>query len=318
MQPASIVGIDVGSTKTAVIVGTLDGLVVTRTERTTQPGRPFAETWPGLRAQIAESIDASRARGQEPAALSIAIGGPLVVSTGHLLDPPNLPGWHGVALQHEVAAAFPGLPVYIEHDAKAGALAEYRFGAGRHRPTLRDMVFLTFGTGLGAGIIAGGRLVRGAAEMAGEVWSLAPRAPAASRVPDVADWESAASGRGLRLLAARMYPARWTTETATRDLVAAALADDVDAMEVVHECGRWLGAGLATIVTILNPQLIVLGTLAVVLGERVLQPARDELARCTVPRARTGVEIVPGGLGRRLGDVQSLMAGIEAFGVTRR
>jgi len=308
----TIVGVDVGGTKTTVVEGTAGAIILQRRERPTEGERAFVDTWPALAQQIAGTVDKARVLGRRPRAISVAIGGPLVAAEGRLIDPPNLPGWRGVHLSRQIASRFPDLPVFIEHDAKAGALAELRFGVGIDRPSLTDMVFLTFGTGLGAGIIANRRLVRGGGEMAGELWALAVCPPHDARVREIEGWESAASGRGIGSLAAQLYATRWPRGTPTREVIDAALAEDADALEVVAECGRWLGAGLATLITVLNPQVIVLGSLAVTLGERVLAPARAEVARRTVARAREGCEIVPSVLGGRLGDVQSLIAAIEA------
>jgi glucokinase len=307
----TIIGIDVGGTKTTVVEGTRDGHILARSEHATEGARRFADSWPSLAARVAATIAQAEQSGRRPGAISVAVGGPLLASEGRLIDPPNLPGWHNVALADRLRERFPGRAVHIEHDAKAGALAEFRFGVGATRPRLTDMVFLTFGTGLGAGIITGGRLVRGEHEMAGEVWDLALTTPGGARVSEIDGWEDAASGRGIAELAARLHPPRWPRGTPTREIVGAAVADDAEALDVVSECGRWLGAGIAVLVMVLDPQLVVLGTLAVVLGERVLAPARAEVARALGSR-RTDCEILPSGLGSRLGDVQSLMAAIEA------
>lgn len=305
----TIIGIDLGGTKTTVVEGTRDGHILTRSERLTVGTKPFAETWPALADQTATAIAGAQERGRRPTAISVAVGGPLVAREGRLINPPNLPGWHNIALADHLRGRFPGLGVFIEHDAKAGALAELYFGVGLERSGLTDMVFLTFGTGLGAGIVVGRRLVRGGHELAGELWGLALDAPAEAKVPQIEDWESAASGRGIAELAARLHPSRWPRGTQTRDIVEAALANDADALDVVAESGRWLGSGIAVLITILDPQLIVVGSLAVALGDRVLEPARGEVARRLGDGNRW--PIIPSALGPRLGDVQSLIAAIE-------
>jgi glucokinase len=307
----TIIGVDIGASKTAVLEGTDAAAILQRSERPTDPGRPFRETWPQLTAQIDDVIAAARASGRLPRAISVAVGGPLLAREGRLLDPPNLPGWHGVALRDELVARYPDLGVYIEHDAKAGALAEFRYGAGAGRSDLRDLVFLTLGTGLGAGIIANGRLLRGSSEMAGEVWPLVVAAPDGA-LTTASIWELGASGRGLVLLAEQLYPGRWPQSALPAALVSAARSGDPAAISVVEECGRWLGAGMASLITILNPQLIVLGSLAVALGPILLEAARPVLYKRTRPRALEAVSIVPAALGQRLGDVQALMAAVEA------
>ncbi len=311
-QRDTIIGIDVGGTKTTVLEGTRAGQILLRSEHATEGALPFARAWPALAEQIEATIARSRQAGRHPSAISVAVGGPLRAREGRLIDPPNLPGWHDAALARQLRERFPRFAVHVEHDAKAGALAELRFGVGVSQPGLTDLVFLTFGTGLGAGIIAGGRLVRGAHEMAGELWSLTLHAPDAARVEEINGWESAASGRGLAELAARLHPARWPRGTSTRDIVEAGLANDADALDVVAECGRWLGAGISVLITVLDPQVVVLGSLAVALGDRVLGPARAEVATRLASSPGRNWVIVPSALGSRLGDVQSLMAAIEA------
>ncbi len=107
-----------------------------------------------------------------------------------------------------------------------------------------------------------------------------------------------------------MRPGRWSRETPIRDLVDAMLADDRQALEVAAEAGKWMGRGMALLVDTLNPQIIALGSLAVVLGDRVLEPARRALAEEALPQAVAACEIVPAKLGKRIGDVAALMAAL--------
>ena len=162
-QPATrqtILGLDVGGTKTAVVEGAFDAEILQRVAWATEAQRPFTESFPRLLGEMQNVKAASAAQGREIVAVSISIGGPLRIAVGELIDPPHLPGWHGVALKAHLQAAFPMLPVYVEHDGNAGALAEFHFGAGRGRANLRHLIFLTFGTGLGAGLIVNGQVLR--------------------------------------------------------------------------------------------------------------------------------------------------------------
>jgi glucokinase len=201
--------------------------------------------------------------------------------------------------------------VCVEHDGNAGALAEFRFGAGRDRRGLRHLVFLTFGTGLGAGFVVNGKILHGATDTAGEVghWRLAPEGP--EGFGKRGSWEGFASGAALVQLATMRFPRRWRPDTPIRELVEAMLADDEEALAVAREAGARMGEGLALLVDALNPQLIVLGSLAVVLGERVLQSARQVVAREALPQAVAACDIVPAALGTRIGDVASLMAALS-------
>jgi len=228
-----------------------------------------------------------------------------------LLDPPHLPGWHHLPLKQRLADAFPDLPVLIEHDGNAGALAEFHFGAGRERPGIRHLIFLTFGTGLGAGFIIDGRVLHGASDTAGEVghWRLSRDGP--EGFGKRGSWEGFASGAGLVQVAARMFPLRWSTHSPIRDVVEAMLRDEPEALAVASAAGRRMGQGLALLIDALNPELIVLGSLAVALGDRVLGPARDVVALEALPQAAAACPIVPARLGTRIGDVASLMAGLS-------
>jgi glucokinase len=314
----SIVGLDVGGSKIACVEGTAAGRILAREVLETRPQVPFETTFPDLVALVQRRIDAARQAGRQVVAVSVSIGGPLRIASGRLLDPPHLPGWHHVRLKARLARALPSLPVYVEHDGNAGALAEFRFGAGAARRGLRHLVFLTFGTGLGAGFVLNGRILRGASDTAGEVghWRLAPDGPVG--FGKAGSWEGFASGAGLVGLAHARYPGRWPAAMTVRELVSDMLADDPEALAVATEAGTRLGAGLALLIDALNPELIVIGTLAVVLGERVLGPARRVVAAEALPTAVAACEIVPAALGRAIGDVASLMAVLGRPAVRRR
>lgn len=264
-----------------------------------------------------QRLSEARTAGREVVALSVAVGDPLRIREGLLLNPPHLPGWHNIHLKRRLVEGFPGLPVYVEHDGNAGALAEFRFGAGRERRGLRHLVFLTFGTGLGAGFVLNGKILHGASDTAGEVghWRLATEGP--EGFGKRGSWEGFASGAGLVQLASLRFPRRWQPDTPIRELVEAMLADDDEALAVASEAGARMGEGLALLVDALNPQLIVLGSLGVVLGDRVLQSARQVLAQEALPQAVAACDIVSAALGTRIGDVASLMAALSEPSIAR-
>lgn len=306
----TVAGLDIGGTKTACVEGTLDGTILQRTEMPTRASEPFARTFPEIVDNLKQLLNASSLAGRTVVALSVSVGGPLKIEEGILLDPPHLTGWHHVNLKEALRGAFPDLPVFIEHDGNAGALAEFHFGIGAERPGLKHLIFLTFGTGIGAGIIVNGQILHGASDTAGEIghWRLAEDGPLA--FGKRGSWESFASGSGLVHLAAQMFPARWGKETPIRDLVDAMLRFDEDAMRVATVAGEYLGRGLALLIDAFNPQVIVLGALAGVLKERILAPAREVIAQEALPQARLACEILPAVLGSRIGDVAALMAAL--------
>lgn len=306
----TVLGLDIGGTKTAVVEGTVEGRILARSEMPTQAAEPFERTFPVIVQRARKLMESGREAGREISAISVSVGGPLRIEEGFLINPPHLPGWHDVPLKERLMEEFRGMAVAVEHDGNAGALAEFHFGVGKNRVDLRHLIFLTFGTGVGGGFIVNGQILRGASDTAGEIghWRLADDGP--SGFGKRGSWESFASGAGLVELAAQMYPRRWTTDSPIRVLVEAMLADDAESLQVAEAAGRWMGRGVALLIDALNPQMIVFGSLGVALGERILGPARRVIAEEALPQAVAACELVPAALGKQIGDVAALMAAL--------
>ncbi|MCZ7542451.1 MAG: ROK family protein [Anaerolineae bacterium] len=303
----TIIGLDIGGTKSAVVEGGRDAEIYQRRGFTTPADRPFDVAAPFMEGEIDQVLAAAQAAGRSVEALSVSVGGPLDIQRGLLTTPEQLPNWHGAPLRDWLETRY-GRPAYVEHDGNTGALAEYHFGAGQGA---RILVFLTFGTGLGAGIMIDGRVLYGVNDLAGEVGHIriAPDGP--STHGKSGTWEGYASGVGLVYLARMRQPRRWAEPLATRTIVAAALDGDPDALALVREAGQWLGRGLAVLVDVLNPDRIVVGTLGVVLGDLVLEPARAAMRAEALAVSAAACAVVPAGLGARLQDVQALMGAID-------
>jgi glucokinase len=311
-----LLGFDIGGTKTAVVLGTPAGEILRRVETPTPSTESFEAAFTRMVA-MADQLLASEA--VHPQAISAAVGGPLDIERGIIYSPPHLPTWVNAPLKDRLAAHY-RLPVFIEHDGNAGALAEWYFGAGRGT---QNMIYLTAGTGLGAGIILNGRIYRGSTDTAGEIGHIRIAEDGPLEYGKAGSLEGYCSGAGLVKLAHMRQPQRWpeagphsanvTINVTTRDLVSLALAGDADAVQLVTEMGTWLGRGLAILVDILNPQAIVVGTLGVVLGDLLLAPARDALRQEALPVAADACRVVPAELGDRLSSLSALMAAIDAY-----
>ena len=298
-----LIGLDIGGTKCAVSVGVEDasGFRIIRREAITTPADQM-DAMEHLCA-LAQTLCGS----ETIAGAGISVGGPLDADKGVLHNPPNLPGWCDVSLTAIVEKQLHTRCV-MENDANACALAEWRWGAGQGT---RSMVFLTFGTGLGSGIVLDGKILRGATGDAGEVghWRLFDFGP--SGYGKLGSFEGFCSGGGLRqlgLTVGEQYrqrgqtPAYWNAEKIDAKAVAeAAHAGDKAAQEVFNLCGDALGRGLALIVDFLNPECIVLGSIYARSGD-LLEPAmRCALEREALPHALKGVRIVPAKLGDSIG-----------------
>jgi glucokinase len=303
-------GFDIGGTKCAVCLGDEQGNVLDkRTFATEEPKGP-SQAVEKLIASAQELIAAHRAK---PTAVGIACGSPLDPDQGIIQAPANLPSWKDVAIVRIVRERL-GLPAFLENDANAGALAEFWFGAGRG---YRNVIFMTFGTGMGAGLVLDGRLYRGTNVYAGEVGHLrlAPHGPVGCRKPG--SFEGFCSGGGIAQLA-RAERQCWDGATllgeapTTREVGEAAERGDELAKRILAISGRYLGHGLAIVLDVLNPEIVAIGS---IFGrcERFLRPAMDEVLRAeALPQTYSVCRIMPAKLGERIGDVASLAIAHDA------
>lgn len=293
-----ILGFDVGGTKTVAVAGDAEGRIRDRVEFASRPERGFDSMWGDMVAAGRTLIE----RHGGPRGVGVSIGGPLDSARGVVLSPPNLPGWDQVPLKELLETEF-DRPAEVEHDAKACALAEWMFGAAHGR---RHVIFLTFGTGLGAGLILDGRLYRGASDTSGEVghWRIAPEGPLI--YGKRGSWEGFSSGAGIAALAREMEADACAPTDTAADVLRRARDGDPAASRVVDLAARRLGEGLALLVDLLNPEMIVLGSLAVRAGDLILPTAREVMAREALPEAAAACQVVPAALGDRIGDVAAI------------
>jgi len=302
------IGLDIGGTKCAVSVGIEEtsGFRIIQREAIATPADQLEAM-----SRLCSLADAMR-ENKSIAGIGISVGGPLDAESGTLHNPPNLPGWRDVSLTKLVSERLHA-PCVLENDANACALAEWRWGAGQGS---RNMIFLTFGTGLGSGIVLNGEILRGVTGDAGEVghWRLFDFGPAG--YGKLGSFEGFCSGGGLRQLALTIgeqhrqngdVPAYWQAEKIDAKAVAdAAHAGDVAALEVFAVCGNALGRGLALMIDFLNPDCIVLGSIYARSSDLLEDPMRRALEREALPHALQGVRIVPAKLGDSLGDFAAL------------
>lgn len=309
-----LAGIDIGGTKCAISLGQVEGerVIIVGQQRFPTPATP-GETLSQLIQQLQLMLAARQAA---VSAIGISCGGPLDSKRGLVLSPPNLPGWDNVPVVATFRQVF-SVPTALQNDANAGALAEWLWGAGIG---CQNMIFLTFGTGMGAGLILNGQLYSGANDLAGEVGHvrLAENGPIGYH--KAGSFEGFCSGGGIARLATeraqtalrsgqspRFCPtAAELPDITARGVAEAARAGDALAGEIFAIVAHRLGQGLAILIDILNPERIILGsiylrqrdllaaTLTAVLQQEALAPA---LAVC---------QILPAGLGELIGDYAAL------------
>lgn len=320
---ALFLGVDIGGTKCAVLAGNQRAEVLERVEIPTNHEESCDENIEKLITISRKLIQKYREKGSFEA-VGISCGGPLDEEKGIIQSPPNLPGWDHVLICRKFEEAL-GIPAFLQNDANACAVAEWKFGAGAG---CRNVVFLTFGTGLGAGLILNGRLYSGTNGMAGEVGHIRLTEDGPVGYGKAGSFEGYCSGGGIadlcRYLVEKRNPGMqevtlgkktYPLDQVTAKIIFQAAPTDPFAAEIVECCGRHLGKGLAVLVDILNPEKIILGSIFV-RGETLLRDSMEKyLRKEALPQARSACRIVPAALGERLGDVAALSVGIYRSGI---
>lgn len=294
-------GLDIGGTKCALAVGDREGRTQARWQVATAD---YGADWQGLlEALITRAEEAGAPR---PRAVGVSCGGPLDSARGLILSPPNLPGWDEVPVTEWLARRV-GAPAFLQNDANACALAEWRYGAGRG---CRSMVFLTFGTGMGAGLILDGRLYAGACDMAGEVGHMRLEPDGPEGYGKRGSFEGFCSGGGLRQLALHELG----RDLSARELCLMADAGDEGARRVLERSADCLGRGVAVLIDLLNPERIVIGSVYARAERHFRAGMQAALERETLAISRRRCEIVPAGLGDEIGDVAALSTAWNGLG----
>lgn len=317
---APVAGIDLGGTKTTVLLGRRDGTVLAREQFPTGETET-PDAW-------CERVDAllTRVSGDHvPAGIGVSTPGPMSVKEGRLIAPPNMPAWRDVPLR-DLLEGRRGRPVAMQNDANACVLAEHYFGARRD---CKNLIYLTASTGMGGGVIAGGVLVQGASDLGGEVGHMVldrdgPPCPCGLRgcfelycggknVADGIRQRLAREGRTsaiLRLAGGRPEEIRF------EHLVAAWQEGDAFAGEVWNEYLERLAQGVGCLLQAFNPEVVLLGTIAVHLGERLLAPLRQRVSSYAWAGSVAACRIEASTLGASIGDKSALATARWAFGGT--
>ncbi len=285
-------GIDIGGTKCAVCIGDATGTITARRQFSTVP-EPDA-----VLAKFERQAGELLAEYGPVRAIGISCGGPLDSTAGVILSPPNLPKWDRVHVTDFFTERF-GVPAFLQNDANACALAEWKYGAGRGS---RNLIFCTMGTGFGCGLILNGKLYEGANGNAGELGHvrLTPDGPIG--FGKAGSVEGYCGGSGIAELALL----RLGRKVSAKELALAARQGETGALAVYAEVGEKLGRALAVAVDLLNPECIVIGSIFV-RDESLIRPAMEKvLLEETLPEAAKVCRVVPAQLGERIGDIAAL------------
>jgi glucokinase len=310
------IGVDIGGTKTAVVLSSKPPAMLARIEFPTLPDMGPDRAIELIKQSIYQLIDSPGVDKSKLGAIGVSCGGPLDQAAGVIQAPPNLATWVDEPICAILRQEF-GLECKMENDANAGAVAEHRFGAGQGT---RHMIFLTMGTGFGAGVIADGRLLSGARGQAGEIGHVRLTASGPVGYNKAGSVEGWVSGGGMAQVAHREVEAALANGETTalaakfrgggvltaKDVADAANEGDRLAQQILNDTGSRLGEALAILIDLFNPERIVIGGLAMRLGERLLAPARLTMEREALPASAKICRIVPAALGEQIGDVAAI------------
>jgi len=289
-----VIGVDLGGTKIEIGLISPENRVVSRVRIPTHPALGPQSVVERIGKEV-ETLSALRPEGARIAALGLCAPGPVDNAAGMLLDPPNLAGLHYAPLQQMLSTRL-GIPVQIDHDAKAACLGEFYYGAGRGE---RSMTYVITGTGVGSATIVNGQMIRGQNNTAGEVGHVP-----LDRDGDLCSCgsygcvETFIAGPWLarryqrKLQGAHSNTCENAAEMSAVDVVDLALAGNELARQVMEEAGSALGAAVATLAMVLDVDLFVVGGSVVKAGDLLLEPARRAVPRHCYRSVGCGVRIV--------------------------
>ena len=308
----NVIGVDIGGTKCSVVLGDNKANVFKKSKFKTT-------TLDGTLKKIIEAVK----NFGECDAIGISCGGPLDVERGIIMSPPNLPGWDNVHITELLEESF-DVPVFLKNDADACAIAEWKFGAGKGT---KNMIFITFGTGLGAGLILNGQIYSGACGSAGEIGHIRLSENGPVGYGKSGSFEGFCSGGGIAQLAGTMArewlqmgkPVSYCdsldklSELTAKSVAEKATEGMEDAIKVYRYCGEMLGKGLSILIDILNPEKIVIGSIFARSESLLREEMQRVINRECLESAAKACEIVPAMLGENIGDVAALSVAIDAL-----
>ena len=321
-----VIGIDIVGTKCAVVLGEAgeadeDCRIFDRicfaTEAKRGPDCVIQDLFGAVRALL-RCNDICTERLQ---AIGISCGGPLDHIKGVVKNPPNLYGWDNIPIVDIMEKEFQ-IPTYIQNDANACALAEWKFGAARG---YQHVIFLTYGTGMGAGLILDGKLYNGASNMAGEVGHVRMTESGPVGFGKSGSFEGFCSGGGIAQIARMKVLEKLQIgerpsfcqsfeqieELSAKTVALAAKGGDPLALDIYETSGYYLGRGLAILIDILNPEIIVLGSVYERSEELLWPCAQRVIEQEALAISREGCRIVPAELGNKIGDYAALSVAIQ-------
>lgn len=316
-----IAGFDIGGTKCSVILADVKGEKIDFISR---DEIPTEGNWKTIIDTLIEKISGSLHRfglkQEDIKKAGISCGGPLDSKKGMIMSPPNLKGWDNVPICSYISEKL-NVSASLMNDADACAVAEWKFGAGRG---YENIIFLTFGTGLGAGLILNGRLYTGTNNMAGEVGHIRLSSEGPVGYGKRGSFEGFCSGGGIAQQAKTYFTEKLqmglkcplcpdfetVKELTAKDIVLAADRGDEDAIEILDRTGRYFGLGLSVLIDILNPEIIIAGGVFMRGHKHIEKSMAEVLEKEALALSLKHCKIVPSELNEKIGDYGAISAAL--------
>ncbi len=322
------IGIDIGGTKCAVVLGKallqekeLGEFILDRIVFPTEPEKGPDYIIGNICDFINLMMERNNIGKEQVIGIGISCGGPLDHIQGIIMNPPNLPGWNSINIVKMIESTF-HIPTYIQNDANACALAEWKLGAARG---CNNIIFLTCGTGMGAGLILDGKLYNGTCNMAGEIGHIRLAEFGPVGFGKAGSFEGFCSGGGIAQIAkmkaleklqmgesSELCPDISLIEQLNAKNVAlAAEKGDPLAKEIYRISGHYLGVVISLLIDILNPEIIVIGSIYERSKNLFWPDMQEVVEREALKLSRNCCRIVPAELGDNIGNYAALLVAFQ-------
>lgn len=306
------IGLDIGGTKCASTLGKIENgniEILKKDMFLTANQDPFI-----ILDRFSKFIESCMSE-YELSGIGISCGGPLDSKKGIIMTPPSLPLWDNIKIIEYFETKY-NIPTRLQNDANAGAIAEWKYGAGKG---YNDVVFITCGTGFGSGVISGGRLLTGANDNFGEIGHVRLTKKGPVGYNKEGSCEGYCSGSGIKRLAKLLYEkelkkgnkSEYIEKFGIDNVDAKILAEgyrlgDPFSKKVYKTSGKMLGQSLSILIDILNPSVIVIGGIFMRSGDLLIKEAKKVIVKEALPLSRKVCKILPAQLSENIGDISAL------------
>lgn len=308
------IGIDVGGTNVKIALVDGDGKIIYSNSVPTYAQMGYEYTVNNIKQAIKDLMKKTNTSSKDIQGIGFDFPGQVDCKTGVVKNAPNIPGWVNVPIAQMIEEEF-NIPTRIDNDVRCAALGELKFGAGRG---CENFVCITVGTGIGSGLVINGKVVRGAANAAGEIGhiKLQMEDGPLCGCGDSGCLEAFASGPSIVAMAqeylkggksAKFRELAGDGEITPYIVAKAAEAGDPVAKRIFEKMGYYIGMGLTSVINLLNPEKIIIGGGVAECGELLLAPIRKTIQERAMTVQKESVEIVPAQLGNSAGVIGASM-----------